>query len=48
MKTKKIQNPNFYKIKFSHLISSLRIASMIPGGRKVVGCLFSFSEGGNF
>ncbi len=43
-----IQNSNIYKIKISHLISSLRIASMIPGDRKVAGCLFSFSEGGNF
>jgi len=43
-----LRNSKVYKIKFSNLISSLRIASMIPGDRKVAGCLFSFSEGGSF
>ena len=41
-------NRKAYKHKFINAISSLRIVSMIPGDRKVAGCLFfgNLPEGG--
>jgi len=39
---------NFYKLNMANHISNLRIVSMIPGDRKVAGCLmFSFNFGGS-